>query len=84
MKVSSLKFVYSRLADSRKSTLTQQASNVAWSEPSASTPADTLKVLFETIIPELQTLDKMQDNCCAIDCQLLCFLYTAGFDFTES
>lgn len=84
MKVSSLKFVYSRLADSRKSTLTQQASNVACSEPSASTPADILKVLLETIISELYTPCKMQDNCCAMNCQLLCFLYTAGFDFTES
>lgn len=32
MKVSSLKFVYSRLADSRKSTLTQKALNVACAE----------------------------------------------------
>lgn len=84
MEVSSLKFVYSRLADSRKSTLTQKASNVACAELSASTPADTVKVLFETIIPELYTLCKIGDNCCAINCQLLCFLYTTVFDFTET
>lgn len=84
MKVSSLKFVYSRLADSRKSTLTQRASNVARAELSASTPADTLKVSLETIIPELYTLCKKGDNCCAINCQLICFLYTTGFDFTET
>lgn len=84
MKVSPLKFVYSRLADSRKSTLTQKASNVACAEVSASTPADILKVLFKTIIPELYTLCKIGNNCCAINCQLLCFLYTTGFDFTES
>lgn len=82
MKISFLKFVYSRLADSREST--QKASNVACAEFSASTPADILKVLFETIIPELYTLCKIEDNCCAIKCQLLCFLYTTGFDFTES
>lgn len=35
--------------DSRKTTLTQRASNVARAEPSASTPADTLKVLFKRL-----------------------------------
>lgn len=64
MTVSSLKFVYSRLADRRKSTQTQKASNVACAELSASTPADILKELFETIIPELYILCKIGDNCC--------------------
>lgn len=35
--------------DSRKSTLTQKASNVTRAEPSASTPEDILKVLFKRL-----------------------------------
>lgn len=53
--------------DSRKSTLTQKASNVVRAEPSASTPADILKVLLKRL-PCHKVIYTVQDTT-----QLLCY-----------